>query len=80
MAAEEAQRSRNEWIQESHRSAQEQDAQRIASEFFTKVGTGHEGGADGFRKFAIDKGVDLGSIPYHVQLANMVDNTREVMT
>jgi hypothetical protein len=79
-AAEEAERSRNEWIQEQQRTAHEQDAQRIASEFFTKVGTGQEGGADGFRKFAADSGVDLGSIPYHVQLSNMVDNTREVMT
>jgi hypothetical protein len=78
MAAEEAQRLRNEWITESHRSAQEQDAQRIASEFFTKVGTG-DGGMQSFEKAVSDAGLDLRSIPFHVQLANMVDNTREVM-
>lgn len=78
IAAEEAQRSRNEWQQDSQRNAEEQNAQRIASEFFTKVGSG-EGGLQGFDKLVSDSGVDLRTIPYHVQLANMVDNTREVM-
>jgi hypothetical protein len=78
IAAEEATRSRNEWIQESHRNQEEQNAARIASEFFTKVGAG-EGGREGFDKIVAESGLDLRSIPYHVQLANMVDNTREVM-
>ena len=78
IAAEEATRSRNEWIQESHRNAEEQNAQRIASEFFTKVGAG-DGGREGFNQIVANAGLDLRSIPYHVQLANMVDNTREVM-
>jgi|GEM_PF-899289 hypothetical protein len=78
MAAEEAQRLRNEWQQESQRSAEEQNAQRIASEFFTKIGAG-EGGMQAFEKTVQESGLDLRSIPYHVQLANMVDNTREVM-
>lgn len=78
LAAEETHRLRNEWIQDSQRSAQEQDAQRIASEFFTKVGAG-EGGMSTFEKTIAEAGLDLRAIPYHVQLANMVDNTRDVM-
>lgn len=76
MAAEEAQRLRNEWIQESHRNAEEQNAHRIASEFFTKIDAGKSKLQD-FDKVMAD--VDLRSIPYHVQLANMVENTAEVM-
>jgi hypothetical protein len=76
MAAEETQRLRNEWIQESRIQSQEQDAQRIASEFFTKL----EAGKSTLQDFDKVMGeVDLRSIPYHVQLANMVDNTAEVM-
>lgn len=78
IAAEEAQRSRTEQHEENQRLAEEKDAQRIASEFFQKVGTG-EGGVQAFDKLVTDSGVDLRTIPYHVQLANMVDNTREVM-
>ncbi len=79
LAAEETQRLRNEWIEENRRNVEAQDAQRIASEFFTKVGAG-EGGIAGFEKVVTESGVDLRSIPYHVQLSNQVDNTREVMT
>ena len=32
-----------------------------------------------FEKLVSESGVDLGAIPHHVQLANQVDNTREVM-
>lgn len=78
IAAEEAQRSRTEWAQEAQRTAEQQNAERITSEFFTKVGTG-EGGVQGFHKLVADAGLDLRAIPYHVQLANMVDNTRDVM-
>ena len=78
IAAEEATRSRNEWHEENVRRSEEQNAQRIASEFFTKVGAG-EGGVQAFDKMVNDAGVDLRAIPFHVQLANMVDNTREVM-
>jgi hypothetical protein len=78
ITADEATRSRNEWIQDQRRNAEEQNAQRIASEFFTKVGAG-EGGIKEFEKLVSESGVDLGAIPHHVQLANQVDNTREVM-
>jgi len=76
LAAEETQRLREQWITESRVQAQEQDAQRIASEFFTKL----EAGKSNLQDFDKVMGeVDLRSIPYHVQLANMVDNTAEVM-
>ncbi len=78
LAQEEFQRSRSEWEKDSQAKAQEQDAQRIASEFFTKVGAG-EGGIQEFEKVIGDAGLDLRAIPYHVQLANMVENTKEVM-
>lgn len=78
IAAEEAQRSRAEWMDESARKTEEQNAQKVVSEFYTKVGAG-DGGVQGFEKQCADAGVDLRSIPFHVQLANMVDNTREVM-
>jgi hypothetical protein len=78
ITAEEIQRSREEWSQEAQRNQEEQNAHRIASEFFTKVSTG-DGGRDGFEKLLSESGLDLRSIPYHVQLSNMVDNTREVM-
>lgn len=78
IAAEEAKRARQEMIEEARRSSQEQDANRIANEFFQKVGAG-EGGMQEFEKAVTDAGLDIRTIPYHVQLANMVDNTREVM-
>lgn len=78
IAAEEANRLRNEQAEESRRQGEEQSAQRIANEFFSKVAAG-EGGVQAFDSLVNDSGVDLRTIPYHVQLANMVDNTREVM-
>lgn len=76
VAAEEAHRAREQWTQDSQRNAQEQQAQAIASEFFTKIEAGKANLQD-FDKVMGD--VDLRTIPYHVQLANMVDNTAEVM-
>jgi hypothetical protein len=76
LAAEEANRAREKWTEDSQRNAQEQQAQQIASEFFTKIEAGKANLQD-FDKVMGD--VDLRTIPYHVQLANMVDNTAEVM-
>lgn len=76
LAAEEFQKSRNEWIQESQRSAHEQQAQRIASEFFGKMDAG-KGKYDDFDKVVNE--VDFSEIPHVVQLANMVDNTADVV-
>lgn len=76
MAAEEASRLRNEWVQEQQRIAGEKDAERIAGEFFTKLGTGKERYQD-FDKTI--ENVDFAAIPNIVQLSNMVDNTADVM-
>lgn len=76
LAAEEMQKLRTEWTHEAQRSAQEQEAQRIASDFFAKVN------ADKSKFSDYDKvlgEIDLRSIPYHVQLAATVDNTAAVM-
>lgn len=78
VAAEEAQRARNEWIEQSQRYQEEQNAQKIATEFFTKVGAG-DGGMQTFEKAVAESGLDLRSIPHHVQLANRFENTREIM-
>lgn len=78
LAAEEARRERTQWEEESRQRSEQQNAQRIAQEFFTKVSSG-EGGMQAFEKLVNETGVDLQSIPYHVQLANMVDNTKEVI-
>jgi hypothetical protein len=75
-AAEEVQRLRNEFMEQQKRTAQEQDATRVANEFLTKLSTGKEKYED------FDKVVDeleLQNMPHIVQLANMVDNTRDVM-
>lgn len=78
LASEEANRARDEWLLDQQRNAEEQNAQKTVNEFFTKVGAG-EGGIEEFNKLVNDVGVDLRAISYHVQLANMVDNTRDVM-
>jgi hypothetical protein len=78
IAAEEANRSRSEQNEEARRQSEEHHAQRIANEFFTKVSAG-DGGVQAFDTLVADAGVDLRTIPYHVQLANMCENTREVM-
>lgn len=76
LAADEAERLRNEWVQDAQRNAQEQEAKKIAGEFFTKLNTGKEKYSD-FDKALGD--VEFGAIPHVVQLANMVDNTADVM-
>lgn len=76
LAAEEAERLRHEWMQDAHRNAQEQEAQKIANEFFTKLQTGKDKYSD-FDKALGD--VEFRAIPHVVQLATMVDNTADVM-
>lgn len=77
LAAEEAQKIKSELASESQRNMEEQHANRIASEFFSKVSV--DDGKESFEKILNDSGIDLRTIPYHVQLANMVENTKEVM-
>lgn len=76
IAAKEAERLRNEWVQEAQRNAQEQEAKKIAEQFFTKLQTGKDKYAD----FDATIGeLEFGAIPHVVQLATMVDNTPDVM-
>lgn len=77
MAAEETQRLRDEWVKEAYRSAQEQDAQRIVNEFFTKLSAGKEKYQD-FDQVVGD--VNYGRFPNTVQLlTSYVDNAHDVM-
>jgi hypothetical protein len=77
MAAEEAQRLRDQWIKESHQKSQEADAQRIAQEFLTKLSTGKDKYQD-FEKVTGD--MDYAQFSNTVQLANSyIDNTVDVM-
>lgn len=74
--AEEFQRLRDEYIAESDRNTQQQEAQKIAKEFLTKIEAG-KSKYDDFEKTVTDVG--FGNFPYIVQLANMVDNTDDVV-
>lgn len=76
MAAEEAQRLRNEWVEEAQRNSQQQDAERVAKEFFQKLETGKVKHQD---YDAVMKDMDFGAIPHIVQVANMMENTSDIM-
>jgi hypothetical protein len=76
IAAEEAQRSRQDWMKEAQRQSEEQDAQRTAQEFLTRLEPG-KSKYDDFDKRVKEAG--FGYFPNIVQLANMVDNTDEVV-
>lgn len=76
IAAEEAKRLRDQWVEDTQRSQQEQEGQRIANEFLTKIEAG-KGKYDDFEKVVSDVG--FAHYPHIVQLANMVDNTDEVI-
>lgn len=77
MAAEETTRLRDEWLRDSHRKSQEQEAYNLVNEFVTKLSTGKEKYQD-FDTVTGD--VDYGRFPNTVQLlTRYVDNTAEVM-
>lgn len=76
IAAEESQRLMDKSREDAYRTAQEESAQRIASEFFGKLATGKEKYQD-FEKVVGE--VELRAIPHVVQLANQVENTADVM-
>jgi hypothetical protein len=75
MIAEETQRLGNEERQRAQRMAQEQESQRIATEFLGKLNTGKEKYQDFDNVMA---GIDLPSYSNAVWIANMVDNTSDV--
>jgi hypothetical protein len=76
MAAEEAQRLRDTWVQEAQRTAHEQEAQRITNDFLTKLEAG-KGKYEDYDQVLGD--FEFGAIPHVIQLATLVDNTADVM-
>lgn len=77
IAAEEAQRLRDQWLQDAQTKTQEDYAQRTVSNFFTKINTGKEKYQD-FDKVTAD--IEYGRFPNVVQLlAEHVDNSSGVL-
>src|ERR1700676_1683004 len=77
LAAEETERLKSVWINEAQTKQQEQEANRVAQEFFNKLGTGKEKYND-FENIVGD--IDYVRFPNAIQLANsFVDNTVDVM-
>lgn len=75
LAAEEAERLRNEWIQDAQRTEQEKQAQRIANDFFNKLSAGKSKYED------FDKLLEQVNLPAYanaVQLSNEIENTADV--
>lgn len=77
MAAEEAQNLMVEERDKAQRNAQMQEAERTASEFFGKLSAGKEKYADFDQVMGSVK--DWGKLATAVGLANMVENTHDVM-
>lgn len=76
MAAEEAQHLRDKWIEDAQRTAHEQEAKRITSDFLTKL----EGGKSKYQDYDQVLGdFEFGAIPHVVQMATMLDNTADIM-
>lgn len=77
MAVEESQRLRDEWIQNAQMQEQQQQAQRIVQDFFTKLSAGK----DKYQDFdSVVGDIDYGKFPNVVQLVNShVDNTHDVI-
>lgn len=77
MAAEEVQRSWNEQREREQRNVHEQEAQRIATDFFGKLSAGKEKYPD---FDSVVGNIRFGSFPNVVRLATtMVDNTPDIM-
>ena len=77
MAAEEAQKLMESSRQDAHRDAQMQEAERTASDFFGKLTAGKDRYQDFDQVMGSVK--DWGKLASSVGLANMVDNTADVM-
>lgn len=74
--ASEIQRLRDEWMGEQQRNAVEQDAKRIATDFYGKFNRGK----DEYKDWdTVTAKIDLAKMPDIVQLAASVDNTHDVM-
>lgn len=77
MAAEEAQRLRDQWIQETQQKAEEQAAQRIVKTFYDKIAAGKEK-YDDFEQVTGD--LELRRFPNIVHmLAENIENSHDVL-
>lgn len=77
IAAEEAQRLRDEWVREAQTQAENQYAQKVVETFWNKVATGKEKYAD---FDAITNDIELRQFPNTVQiLAEYVDNAQDML-
>lgn len=77
MAGEEAQRLRDQWIQETQTRSETENAQRIVKNFYDKIAAGKEKYED-FERVTGD--VDLSRFPNTVHmLAEMVDNPHDIL-
>lgn len=77
MAAEEAQRLRDEWYKDAQTNAETQSAQRIVKNFYDKIATGKDK-YDDFDK--VTNGVSLQEFPNVVQmLSEHIDNADDVL-
>lgn len=75
IAAEEANRQKDVWIDDARRKAEESEGQRIANEFLTKV----KGASDKYPELSKQmERMDLSKYGYAAQLTNMVENTADV--
>ncbi len=77
MASEEAQRLRDQWVNEAQSKSEQDNAQRIVKSFWDKIATGKEK-FDDFEKVTGD--IELARFPNVVQmLAEHIDNSSEVL-
>ena len=76
MMGEEFDRRTQEWAQQSQHAQQQQEAERVAQDFFTKIEAG-KGDYPDFEEQMRD--FEYGAIPDVVQLATQMDNTAAIM-
>lgn len=76
LAGEEAQKLRNQWIEEANTRHQQQEAEKVANEFIQKIDSGKSKYQD---YDSVMKDVNYGDIPDIVQVANMMENTSDIM-
>lgn len=76
VAAEEAQRLRDQWVQDTQRANDEQQARSFAQSFYSKLAAGKEK-YDDFD--SVMSNVKFDKMPDIAQLAHSVDNTDDVM-
>lgn len=76
MVAEAAENKHNQWLEETQKYAQQQEAEKIAQNFYQKLQTGKEKYSDFDQKL---QGMNFGAMPSTVQLAANMENTADIM-